>query len=181
MAALRILNENVVDESLIIDKEFSIAFNEAKALYDADRLDECIAKAQKMLGDPATPRYHRMKTLVLLASTLGDWIDAYACCVEAETLWALTRQWHPEGKIEALDIFMTETRNSLDELYEVLAEEEPDFDMQDDDDDDDNNDDKEVADARARMEDLDLNVEDRQDSDRQPFPASSAMESDNCK
>jgi hypothetical protein len=158
MADLRILNEIATDESHIIDKEFSIAFNEAKALYGADRLGECIEKAQKMLDDPATPRYHRMKTLVLLGSTLGDWIDAYACCVDAEALWVLTRQWHPEGKNEAVDIFLAELRNSLDELAEVLAEEEPDLDMQ--------NDDEEVADVGARMEDLNLNLEDRRHSSR---------------
>jgi hypothetical protein len=55
MADLRIPNKIAIDESAIIDKEFSIAFNEAKALYDADRFDECIEKAQKMLDDPATP------------------------------------------------------------------------------------------------------------------------------
>jgi hypothetical protein len=108
-----------------------------------------------------------------LGSTLGDWIDAYACYVDAEALWALTRQWHPEGKNEAVDIFLAELRNSLDELAEVLAEEEPDLDMQ--------NDDEEVADVGARMEDLNLNLEDRRHSSRQPLPAPPTMEFDNCK
>lgn len=59
-----------------IDIRFMNEFNEANELYINDQLDECIAKARDLLQDPAIPRYHHMKTLVLLGSTLGEWEEA---------------------------------------------------------------------------------------------------------
>lgn len=56
----------------IINRQFFDAYSEAVALYNADRLDECVDKAREMLSDASIPRYHRMRTLVLLGSTLGD-------------------------------------------------------------------------------------------------------------
>ena len=56
-----------------IDRAFADAFNEVNRLYGDDKFKECIEKAQSLLDDPALPRYHRMRTLVLLGSTHPDW------------------------------------------------------------------------------------------------------------
>ena len=56
-----------------IDRAFTDAFNEVNQLYRDDKLGECIEKARSLLRESALPRYHRMRTLVLLGSTLEDW------------------------------------------------------------------------------------------------------------
>ncbi|KAH4635133.1 hypothetical protein HBH81_121990 [Parastagonospora nodorum] len=161
----------------IIDVQFTDAFNEAKALYDADRLDECIAKARELLEDPAIPRYHQIKTLILLGSTLGEWSDANSCLVDAEALWALTRRWHPEGEDKDVDIFMAEIRTSLDELAGVLREEEPeDYDMDDAIEEVLHEHDEQVADAQMMMEDLDLDQDSHEETGK--IPQSGAVEVD---
>ncbi|KAH5599321.1 hypothetical protein HBI81_068510 [Parastagonospora nodorum] len=161
----------------IIDVQFTDAFNEAKALYDADRLDECIAKARELLEDPAIPRYHQIKTLILLGSTLGEWSDANSCLVDAEALWALTRRWHPEGEDKDVDIFMAEIRTSLDELAGVLREEEPeDYDMDDAIEEVLHEHDEQVADAQMMMEDLDLDQDNHEETGK--IPQSGAVEVD---
>jgi hypothetical protein len=65
-----------------------------------------------------------MKTLVLLGNVFGDWLDANQCRVDAEALWRITRNWHPEGADETTDRYMQEICEELDALIEVLDEEE---------------------------------------------------------
>lgn len=53
-----------------IDVRFMEEFNRANALYADDQLDECVDLLRDIIADSACPRYHRMKCLLLLASTL---------------------------------------------------------------------------------------------------------------
>jgi hypothetical protein len=108
----------------IIDEAFTNGFNEANDLYNEGILDRCIEKSYALLNDPAIPIFHRIKTLILLASTLGDWNDANEHRIEAETLWRAVRRWHPQGRDTIVDEHMTEIRGTLDELDAVLREEE---------------------------------------------------------
>jgi hypothetical protein len=114
-----------MDSGSIIDRAFTDGLNEAGDLYNNDRLDECIDKTRALLADRAIPRYHRMKALILLASTLGDWEEANDCHVEAETMWRVVRRWHPEGEDLELDAYMKDLRESLDEVGAVLEQTEP--------------------------------------------------------
>jgi hypothetical protein len=152
----------MMDTASIIDNQFTDAFNEANALCEQGHLDEGVIKARELLADPAIPRYHNMKVLLLLASAVDDWYDANGYRIDAEAIWQITRRWHPEGQDDILDTYMSDVRALLDECDKVLREEEPvtyDYDP------DDaveqalfgRND--EVADAQAMMEDLDIGAE----------------------
>ncbi|OBT65115.1 hypothetical protein VE03_04715 [Pseudogymnoascus sp. 23342-1-I1] len=62
------------------------AFNKLLELYN-DNPQECIAAAHALLQKPDLPRYHRIKTLILLGSASEDWDDAETCRLEAGKLW----------------------------------------------------------------------------------------------
>jgi hypothetical protein len=72
-----------------IDKAFTNGFNEAAELYDADRLVECEKMARELLAKPYIPRYHSMKTQILLGSIVGDWYEACDFRIAAETMWRI--------------------------------------------------------------------------------------------
>ncbi|KAI4920568.1 hypothetical protein J4E85_009335 [Alternaria conjuncta] len=140
-----------------IDKSFTKALNEAGELYNNDRLDECIEKTRALLADDAIPRYHRMKALLLLASTLGNWLDASNCHAEAEILWRVVRRWNPEGEDAVLDRHMDELREHIDDVDAALVRTEPDdYYLEDDVDDESTAQDEQVIDATAAMETLQL-------------------------
>jgi hypothetical protein len=146
-----------MDSASIIDKFFTDGLNEAGDLYNDDRLNECIKKTRNLLADRTIPRYHRMKALLLLASTLGDWEEANDYHVEAETLWRVHRRWHPEGENSELDKYMEYLREALDEVRDVLGETEPeDYDFEDIVDDRTTAHEEHVKDATARMGSLDM-------------------------
>ncbi|KAL1592497.1 hypothetical protein SLS59_009730 [Nothophoma quercina] len=111
-------------EASIINQRFSKDLNEAIRLFDIGQTDECLALGMDILEDSACPRYHRMKTLVLLGSVIADWNDANQCRVDAEALWQTTRNYYPEGFDKATDEHMHEVREKLDGLIEVLDKEE---------------------------------------------------------
>lgn len=96
-----------------------------------DHLDECIAKARDLLQDPATPRYHRMETLVLLDSTSGEWQEADECCAMADALWRVTRRWKPGGQTADVDDAPSELRAEIDGLRQALEEDRPILDEED--------------------------------------------------
>ncbi|KAJ5022896.1 hypothetical protein PSV08DRAFT_250439 [Bipolaris maydis] len=107
-----------------INIRFCEEFNNAKALHDDGRLDECVAKARGMLEDPDIPRYHRIKTLLMLASALEDPYEASKCWLDATALWTSIRFWNPEGQNSKLDELMEEIRMSLEELSKAVENEE---------------------------------------------------------
>ncbi|KAK6434684.1 hypothetical protein LTR95_009131 [Oleoguttula sp. CCFEE 5521] len=109
----------------IIDQQFADWFNRAVKLYDNDKLEECITEAREILNDSACPRYHRMKTLVLLGNCAGDFEEANDCCNQAKALWRIVRRWNPAGVDESADQAMDELRGLIDDLRAVLKEEAP--------------------------------------------------------
>jgi len=120
-----------------IDKAFTKALNEVGNFCNKDRLDRCIEMARALLADKSISRHQRMKALMLLASTLGDWEDANNCHVEAETLWRVHRRRHPEGENAELDAYMDELRGFLDEVgVELERTKHGDYESEEDVDDD---------------------------------------------
>lgn len=111
-------------EENVIDKHFCDGYNEANDLYGDGCLHECIEKSSALLADTEMPRYYRMKTLLLLASTLGDWDEADTCHRKAEMLWNIVRRWNPVGEDETLDIQIAGLHTELDELKHILEAEE---------------------------------------------------------
>ncbi|KAH6639222.1 hypothetical protein C7974DRAFT_278302, partial [Boeremia exigua] len=103
-----------------IDQEFTDRFNEANAHYKAGELLECMNLCDKLLDEPHIPRYHKMKTLVLLGAVVEDWFEAHDCFVAAESLWTMTRRWIHEGDDQFVDDAMADIRMSLDELNQAL-------------------------------------------------------------
>lgn len=115
----------------IINRAFALAYNEAAELYDTDQLEACIEKCNEILHDSAAPRYHRMKTWVLLNNVLGDWEEANECLVKAESMWRIVRRWNVVGKDAEVDASLDELRGYLDELKAALdAEKATDYDVE---------------------------------------------------
>ena len=56
----------------IMDKKFTDGFNDVQNLFLANRLEECEAVSFVLLTEETTPRYHRMKALILLGTVVGD-------------------------------------------------------------------------------------------------------------
>jgi hypothetical protein len=110
----------------LIDKQFTEALNKAYDLFDADQLEECQRAAIELLEDDAMPRYHRMKTLILLGTILGDWDEANECRIDAWSLYELVRRWHYKGDNGAADKLLDEIRTELVSLDDALREDAPD-------------------------------------------------------
>lgn len=105
-----------------IDLAFNERYNEAHQCYGNHELDRCIEKCQELLEDPTNPRFHRMKTLVLLGSTLGEWYEANGCHVKADILLSIVRRWHPEGEDAGVGEAMQECRAEISELKAALKQ-----------------------------------------------------------
>ncbi|KAI4611171.1 hypothetical protein J4E83_008114 [Alternaria metachromatica] len=105
-----------------------------------------------------------MKALMLLASTLDDWEDANNCHVEAETLWRVHRRRHPEGENAALDMYMDELREFLDEVgVELERTKSGDYDPENDVDDNIAAHEEHVKDATDAMETLQMTDNEMED------------------
>ncbi|SMY29701.1 unnamed protein product [Zymoseptoria tritici ST99CH_1A5] len=111
--------------SSAIDRAFAQLYNEASDHYDNDELEECAAKAREIIDDRGTPRYHRMRALILLGNVLGDWEEANDCFVRAQALWRIIRRWQPVGQDAEADAALDELRVCLDQLEGALAEDRP--------------------------------------------------------
>ncbi|KAK0837141.1 hypothetical protein LTR03_013044 [Friedmanniomyces endolithicus] len=103
---------------------YSRKFNAALWFYDRNQLNECAESARDLLDDPGLPRYHRMKTLILLASITG-WHDAEECRIEAEQFWRGARVQYSSPTFDEEEA-LTELRTQLDALkaaqdYELFA------------------------------------------------------------
>jgi hypothetical protein len=98
---------------------FTNAYNEMKDLYDDDNLEEVYERGQVLLADAASPRYHRMKALLLLSSIAFNLDEAQRYHAEAEALWRIVRGQHALGQSD-VDTELSYCRKCLDELAEVL-------------------------------------------------------------
>lgn len=105
----------------LIAKSFSQGFNRLLQLWEDDKLQESLDGAQKLLEEPDIPRYFRIKTLILIASSVEEWHDAQICIAQAEALWGASRHYHAVGQNEDVDDALTELRKSLDSLKEALG------------------------------------------------------------
>jgi hypothetical protein len=98
---------------------FTNAYNEMQELYDNDDLEEVYDRGQVLLADTASPRYHRMKALLLLSSIAFNLGEAQRYHAEAEALWRIVRGQHALGQSD-VDTELSYCRKCLDELAEVL-------------------------------------------------------------
>lgn len=60
-------------------EQFCEWYNEAAQLYDDDKLLECIQMTRKILADATCHSYLRIKALVLLGDSLGNWQQGNEC------------------------------------------------------------------------------------------------------
>jgi hypothetical protein len=144
-------------EQSIINQRFTDGFNKAKKYYKNDDLFKCADLCYGLLEDYAIPRYHKMKTLILLGSVLGDWDESNDCRVAAELLWQTMRRWNPAGKDATTDEAMAEIRELIDDLTEALKAKQPSaIDLEDTIDELEPNHDQEAADAMTVLKDSDI-------------------------
>lgn len=104
--------------------QFTERFTEAYEMYEQDKLAECIAACQLLLKASSLPDYHRIKTLGLLGSTIGNRDEADSCCTEAREFWRRERRWQQSGKDPEADLAMEELDEWIQELHDVLDAEE---------------------------------------------------------
>lgn len=125
---------------IVIDRAFTEAFNELNKYYEDDELDTCVGKARELLQDVALPRYHLIRTLVLLGSavesicsspfldkclpTHRDWREGRGCCLEADTLWRFVRRLNRAGENDENNAAIDELRDYILELRAVLDQEQ---------------------------------------------------------
>jgi hypothetical protein len=114
-----------------IDQHFTDGFNHAHDLFLADRLEECEAAAFALLREETIPRYHKMRTLILLGTIVGDWNEAHRYHVAAEAMWRYVRRYHPVGADEGVERAIAELRELLDDLNDALMGDEEEDDMPD--------------------------------------------------
>jgi hypothetical protein len=98
---------------------FTDAYNEMQKLYDDDNLKEVYERAQVFLADNASPRYHRVKALLLLSDITSDLDEAQRYYAEAEALWRIVRRQHALGH-SGVDTELSHCRKCLDWLADVL-------------------------------------------------------------
>lgn len=72
-----------------IFQSYQKGYEEARALYENDELDEVVQKAEKMLAHGDLPRYRRIRLHLLVAACLEDHIEADELVEKAESQWGL--------------------------------------------------------------------------------------------
>ncbi|KAI8932289.1 hypothetical protein NX059_010485 [Plenodomus lindquistii] len=96
------------------------AVNEVRDLYNADRLEECVEKGYELLAQPNLPQDQKLTLLILLAGSVGDELEANNFRMDAETMWAVFRAWHPKQEDPKVDRFLAQARERLDECTAAL-------------------------------------------------------------
>ncbi len=142
-----------MDEDAIYEY-FTDAVNIVHDLYKKEHVYDCISALRELLEEPSMPNYHRMRSLLLLASTLGNWSEANECRTAAEAVWRIERREYPEGEDEAVDEYMAEISEELANITHLLEEKTPQNDKADI-----NDVDKVFSDAQEMMEGLDLGAD----------------------
>lgn len=131
--------------SAAIEEAFTEDYNTAVDLFDNNQLAECIEKIKTILQDDAAPRYHQMKSWILLGNVIDSWEDANDCfirpvpikistsarwqlanaLIRAEAMWRIVRSGHSVGQYAAVDEALDELRGELDELKKTLDVDRP--------------------------------------------------------
>jgi hypothetical protein len=107
-----------------IDQHFTDGFNHAHDLFLADRLVECEEAAFTLLREETIPQYHKMRTLILLGTIVGDWEEVRMYHVAAEAMWRYVRRYHPVGADEGVERAIAELRELLDDFNDALMGDE---------------------------------------------------------
>lgn len=117
-------------DSDAINRRFTKEYNRLQNVYatadedDADALNACIRGAKALLEDFAIPRFHRIKTLLLLTSVVPDVHEARTYHWEAEALWRVVRAYEPKGANVLVEEGLEQIRESIEELRSALEHEE---------------------------------------------------------
>jgi hypothetical protein len=119
-------NGDTMNTADAIDQHFTDGFNHAHDLFLADRLEECETAAFALLREETIPRYHKMRTLILLGTIVGDWEEARRYHIAAEAMWRYVRRYHPVGADEGVERAIAELRELLDDLNDALMGDEED-------------------------------------------------------
>ncbi|KAH0361352.1 hypothetical protein KCU65_g8760, partial [Aureobasidium melanogenum] len=98
-------------------------YKAAKKLWAEDRFGECVAASKSLLEKHDLQANLRMRTLLLLAVSTGDWYVAEDARLTCETLWHLTRKRYRDHPDEKVHSTLQSLRESLDELRELQEEE----------------------------------------------------------
>lgn len=108
-----------------IDESFTRACNNIVDMYNAAKeddlsLNQCIAGARALLKEPSIPRYHRIKTLLLLASMVGDCDEALHYHDKAAIALAVFRSHQVKDATRSANIHAV--LNGLEEPFQELRE-----------------------------------------------------------
>ncbi|KAF7190931.1 hypothetical protein HII31_08090 [Pseudocercospora fuligena] len=141
-----------------IIQSFTEAFYQAQALFEQDKMAECEHAARVLLAEPALPRPHRIRTLLLLVNVVDDWNEAWCFHDQAKLQWYYIRRNHPQGQNSDVDKEMERLWDLLVEHQETLDEEKkyPDEEEEDEDMDSDEEAEDEDMDSDEEAEDEDM-------------------------
>lgn len=105
-----------------VAQAFTKDYNKAEDFFEKDELEACIEECQELLEKPDCPCYYRIKTLILLGSSIDDLSEVGECNQEASRLWALARDVHSRNDAAANEA-LEELKESLDSLLECIGQE----------------------------------------------------------
>lgn len=106
-----------------ITKGFTDDYNAIQRLYADEQIDDCVARARTLIAEPAIPRYHHIRTLLILVGAVPDWMEAWRFLQQAEVLWHLVRRFHAVGEDPKIDKTIEELWDGIVELKEILEDE----------------------------------------------------------
>jgi hypothetical protein len=109
-----------------IYESFTRGYNEVQALYAQDKLSDCIDVARILVAEPAIPRHYRIRTHLLLASTVGDRDEAWYFHRKAEVEWHVVRRFHAKGEDATIDTSMDTLWDRVLGTKDMLKEEDHD-------------------------------------------------------
>jgi hypothetical protein len=118
-----------------INRVFTNVFNCIRETYNAVdeeaedcelTIDQCIARARALLDQPAIPRFHRIKTLLLLVRMVEDTEAAWECLREADITLRLVQAQAARGQPGDPDVAETilALRASIEGVRGILEDED---------------------------------------------------------
>ncbi|KAK5173633.1 uncharacterized protein LTR77_002314 [Saxophila tyrrhenica] len=107
-----------------VAQSWSCEYNRIRQMYEDGLMAGCVESTQDLLDDPDQPRYHRIKTLILLAYSLAEWTDMHNCSEEAERLYMVAKDYYPEVLDALKKLLLDEMPGGGDEEWEKEEGEE---------------------------------------------------------
>ncbi|EME77358.1 uncharacterized protein MYCFIDRAFT_88718 [Pseudocercospora fijiensis CIRAD86] len=104
-----------------ITKPFTDEFNAIQKLYAEGKINECISRARDLIAEPAIPRYHNIRTLLILVNAVPARKEAWRFLEDAQVLFHLVRRFHLEGEDADIDKTIQELWDSISELKQMLT------------------------------------------------------------